>query len=129
MYAKQFSKPLNEIAQIYGQIQTAIVGTERVKVALVGATGSDKTTVTNLLVRFYDIEHGKITVNGQDISKVASNSIRNNIGVVLQDAMLFSDTVENNLKYANENAVLEDLEKALEQSQCLERVHNFKEGF
>lgn len=180
VYAKQFSRPINEIAQIYGQIQTAIAGAERVfavldeasedvagtaliedenatvsfqnvnfsyepghpvlhdftltvpsgkKVALVGATGSGKTTVVNLLMRFYDIDSGEIQIDKQNIAEVSRESLRKNIAIVLQDTVLFSDTIRNNLKYANENVSQEQMEKAVEMSRCKEMITMLPEGY
>lgn len=180
VYAKQFSRPINEIAQIYGQLQTAIAGAERVfsvldevseekegdvlaeektatvtfknvnfsyeagypvlrdftltvpsgkKVALVGATGSGKTTVVNLLMRFYDIDSGNIFINNQDISEVSRESLRKNVAIVLQDTILFSDTVRNNLKYGNENATEEQLDNAAEMSRCKEMIKMLPQGY
>ena len=180
VYAKQFSRPINEIAQIYGQIQTAIAGAERVfavldeasedvagtaliedenatvsfqnvnfsyepghpvlhdftltvpsgkKVALVGATGSGKTTVVNLLMRFYDIDSGEIRIDKQNIAEVSRESLRKNIAIVLQDTVLFSDTIRNNLKYANENVSQEQMEKAVEMSRCKEMITMLPEGY
>jgi len=74
------------------------------KVALVGPTGSGKTTLVNLLMRFYDVDEGEILVDGVDIRKVKRSSLRSNIGVVLQDTFLFSTTVMENLRYGNPNA-------------------------
>ena len=68
------------------------------KVALVGATGCGKTTIVNLLMRFYDIDSGRIRINSQDIQKVGRGSLRHNIAIVLQDTVLFSNTVEENLR-------------------------------
>ena len=180
VYAKQFSRPINEIAQIYGQLQTAVAGAERVfavldeetedksgvtlatgekaavtfqnvcfsyeagtpvirnftltvpngrKVALVGATGSGKTTIVNLLMRFYDIESGEIRINGQDISDVSRESLRRNIAIVLQDTVLFSDTVRNNLKYGNDSATEEQLTAAVEMSQCRDMIGLLPQGY
>lgn len=180
VYAKQFSRPINEIAQIYGQLQTAVAGAERVfavldeetedksgvaletgekaavtfqnvcfsyeagtpvirnftltvpngrKVALVGATGSGKTTIVNLLMRFYDIESGKIRINGQDISGVSRESLRRNIAIVLQDTVLFSDTIRNNLKYGNDSAAEEQLTTAVEMSQCRDMIGLLPQGY
>lgn len=180
VYAKQFSRPINELAQIYGQLQTAIAGAERVfsvldeinedkagemladeetatvtfrqvqfsytpgqpviknftltvpsgkKVALVGATGSGKTTVVNLLMRFYDIDSGEIRINEQDIREVSRDSLRRNVAIVLQDTVLFSDTVRNNLKYGNENAAEEQLEKAVEMSRCKDMIRMLPQGY
>lgn len=180
VYAKQFSRPINEIAQIYGQLQTAIAGAERVfvvldeadedaggedfakggkatitfrnvgfsyeagkpviknftltvpagkKVALVGATGSGKTTIVNLLMRFYEIDSGEIRINGQNIKDIARGSLRRNVAIVLQDTVLFSDTVRSNLKYGNEAATDEQLETAVEMSQCREMIELLPQGY
>lgn len=179
VYAKQFSRPINEIAQIYGQLQTAAAGAERVfmildelseasggemlkaeegasvtfqdvnfsyvpgcpvirdftltvpsgkKVALVGATGSGKTTIVNLLMRFYDIDSGSIRIDGQDISCVSRESLRKNVAIVLQDTVLFTDTIRNNLKYANEQAGEEQLEQAVEMSRCRDLILSLPKG-
>ena len=179
VYAKQFSRPINEIAQIYGQVQTAIAGAERVftildenseamegeelekdssgtvtfehvnfsytqgqpiigdfsltvpsgkKVALVGATGSGKTTIVNLLMRFYDIDSGTIRIDGQDIADVSRSSLRQNIAIVLQDTVLFSDTVRNNLKYANEGADDQQIEEAAAMSSCKDMIRRLPQG-
>lgn len=180
VYAKQFSRPINEIAQIYGQLQTAIAGAERVfevldeenedrsgqelpehtdstvtfdhvdfsyrsghpvirdfsltvpsgkKVALVGSTGSGKTTVVNLLMRFYDVDSGSILIDGQDIAAVSRKELRKNVAIVLQDTVLFSDTVQHNLQYANENATMEQLEQAAQMSRCKDMIHALPQGY
>lgn len=180
VYAKQFSRPINEIAQIYGQLQTAIAGAERVfavldeesedqageeladdsaatvtfqnlrfsyqqgypvihdyslqipsgkKVALVGATGSGKTTIVNLLMRFYDPDSGDIYINRQNIRDISRNSLRKNVAIVLQDTILFSETVQNNLKYGNESASEEQLQKAVEMSRCSEMIQMLPQGY
>jgi len=180
VYARQFGRPINEIAQIYGQLQTAIAGAERVfmvldeenedkngnelaegknmtvtfrdvcfsyepghpvihdftltvpsgkKVALVGATGSGKTTIVNLLMRFYDIDSGKILINGQDIAAVSRDSLRKNVAIVLQDTVLFSDTIKHNLKYGNENASDAQIQKAMEMSRCEDILKNLPQGY
>ena len=180
VYAKQFSRPVNELAQIYGQLQTAIAGAERVfavldetnedqsgklpddaptteisfrnvcfsyvpghpairdftlnvpsgkKVALVGATGSGKTTIVNLLMRFYDIDSGEILINQQNIKELARGSLRHHIAIVLQDTVLFSDTVRNNLKYGNEKADERQLEKAVKMSRCEELLQMLPQGY
>lgn len=180
VYARQFSRPVNELAQIYGQLQTTIAGAERVfsvldeetedksgapleqseqpavsfqhvnfsyqeghpvlrdftlsvpagkKVALVGVTGSGKTTVTNLLLRFYEPDSGTIRIQQQDIAGVSKASLRQNMAVVLQDTVLFSDTVENNLKYGRENATEEQLERAVDMSRCRELIQTLPRGY
>lgn len=98
------------------------------KVALVGATGSGKTTVANLLMRFYDIEKGKILINGQDIRHISRESLRKNLAIVLQDTVLFSDTICNNLKYGNENVSERQLEQAIAMSNCGEMIKSMPKG-
>ena len=153
--AKQFSRPINEIANLYAQIETSLAAAERVfavmdaakeenngkitldddfvitkisfehvyfsyvpselvlndfnlevksgeKVALVGATGSGKTTVVNLLMRFYDIDSGSIKINDIDIKDIELKSLRKNIAIVLQDTVLFSDTIRANIGYGTD---------------------------
>ncbi len=180
VYAKQFGRPIDELAQIYGQIQTAIAGAERVfaimdqtredksgsrdmegaqgvitfqnvnfsyipgqqvlhdfclevraghKIALVGATGSGKTTVVNLLMRFYDADSGEISIDGVDIKDIDCRILRQNTAIVLQDTVLFADTVRNNLKYSNEQASDEDMIRAAVMSNCHDMVMRLKDGY
>ncbi len=180
VYTKQFSCPINEIAQVYGQLQTAVAGAERVfavlderneektgenmkeasmteitfhnvqfsyipeqpvirdfnlsvpageKIALVGATGSGKTTIANLLMRFYDIDSGEILINGQDIKYISRDSLRKNVAIVLQDTVLFEGTIRDNLKYGNENATEEQLEQAVERSCCEDMLRMLPRGY
>ena len=169
VYAKQFGRPIDELAQIYGQIQTAIAGVERVfavmdepledksgdknmdklegvikfkdvnfsytkdkqvlydfnlqvkagqKVALVGSTGSGKTTVVNLLMRFYDVDSGEILIDDVNIKDIDCATLRKNTAIVLQDTVLFADTIKNNLKYSNEAATDEQMYAAAAMSNC-----------
>ena len=180
IYSKQFSRPINELAQLYGQIQTAIAGAERIfgvmdetaedhsgdrdfdvsngviefehvnfgyvpgkqvihdfnlrveagkKIALVGSTGSGKTTVVNLLMRFYDIDSGRITVDGVDIRDISSDIVRDSIGIVLQDTVLFTDTVRNNLKYADHTLTDKAMIEAAESSNCDKVVAALADGY
>ena len=82
------------------------------KIALVGATGSGKTTVVNLLMRFYDVDSGEILLDGVNINNIPKDDLRNTIAIVLQDTVLFKDTIENNLKYGNETATFEEVKQA-----------------
>lgn len=180
VYAKQFGRPIDEIAQIYGQIQTAIAGAERVfaimdhesedksgdklitsnspvitfknvnfsyqegkqvlydfnhevkggqKVALVGATGSGKTTVVNLLIRFYNIDSGEILIDGVNIKDIDIADLRKNTAIVLQDTVLFADTIRNNLLYSNENATEEEMVEATKMSNCDSMIRKMPEKY
>lgn len=180
VYAKQFGRPIDEIAQIYGQIQTAIAGAERVfaimdqtredksgeesldqakgiitfravnfsyvpgqqvlhdfnlevraghKIALVGATGSGKTTVVNLLMRFYDVDSGEILIDGVNIKDIDCRSLRENTAIVLQDTVLFADTVRNNLKYSKEDASDAEMEQATRMGNCHDMILRLRDGY
>ncbi len=180
VYAKQFGRPINEIAQVYGQIQTAMASAERIfavmdekgenkdgaadmteargviafkdvnfsyvegkqvlydfnltvnagsKVALVGATGSGKTTVVNLLMRFYDVDNGEILIDGVNIKDIAIDELRRNTAIVLQDTVLFSDTIRNNLKYSNLDATDEEMYAAAELSNCHDMIKHFSDKY
>jgi len=180
IYSKQFSRPINQLAQLYGQIETAIAGAERIfsildetseddsgadelpdvdgvvefknvnfsyvpgkqviydfnlkveagkKIALVGSTGCGKTTIVNLLMRFYDLDSGTITVDGQDITSVSRHALRDTIGIVLQDSVLFSDTVRANLKYADATIPDEQMYEAAKLSNCDKVAAALPEGY
>ena len=92
------------------------------KIALVGATGSGKTTIVNLLLRFYDIDSGQILIDGKDIKEMSKKDLRDCISIVLQDAVLFGDTVENNVKYGKTDATDEEFENALKMANCYKFV-------
>lgn len=180
IYAKQFSRPLNELAQLYGSVQTAMAGAERVfalidqpdedkngteilesmkgeisfrhvnfsyesgkpvlsdfnlevkagqKIALVGATGSGKTTIVNLLMRFYPIDSGGIYIDGKNIMNLNRDWLRHNTAIVLQDTVLFSDTIAASIKYANPNARDEEMEQAAVMSNCAPFIRRLKKGY
>ncbi len=180
IYSKQFSRPINELAQLYGQIQTAVAGAERIflildtpgedksgesvlpitdgviefknvdfsyvpgkqiihdfnlrvesgkKIALVGSTGSGKTTVVNLLMRFYDVDGGSITVDGVDIKNISCDVLRDSVGIVLQETVLFTDTVRANLKYADATISDEKMVEAARISNCDKVVAVLPDGY
>ena len=180
IYSKQFSRPINELAQLYGQIQTAVAGAERIfsvldeqsedksgdnalpvhegiiefkhvnfsyvpgkqviydfnlrveagkKIALVGSTGSGKTTVVNLLMRFYELDSGSITVDGVDIRDISCDVLRDAAGIVLQDSVLFTDTVRSNLKYADRTISDKKMIEAAESSNCDKVVAALPDGY
>ena len=180
IYAKQFSRPLNEIAQLFGSVQTAMAGAERVfalmdqpdednsgdqelelvegnisfrhvcfsyepgkpvltdfnlevragqKIALVGATGSGKTTVVNLLMRFYPVDSGEICIDGTNIMSLRRDWLRHNTAIVLQDTVLFSDTIAANIKYSHPEAGEEAMERAARMSNCAPFIHRLKNGY
>ena len=91
--------------------------------------GSGKTTVVNLLMRFYDVDSGSIRIDGQDIADISRQELRKNVAIVLQDTVLFSDTVQQNLQYANENATMEQLEQAAQMSRCKDMIHALPQGY
>ncbi|MBE6551132.1 MAG: ABC transporter ATP-binding protein [Ruminococcaceae bacterium] len=180
IYAKQFSRPINEIAQLYGSVQTAVAGAERVfelidqpdednsgsetmkdvkgrisfrnvnfsyvpekqvlfdfnldvepgqKIALVGATGSGKTTVVNLLMRFYPVDSGQILIDGVDITDIKRDDLRSNTAIVLQDTVLFSDTIARNIKYADQNATDEQMYHAADMSNSSYFIERLPEAY
>ena len=164
-YSKKFNRPINEIANQYASIMTALAGAERIfdimntpdetdegtkeidakslqgnirfedvsfgynkeepvlkhlnlsiqsgqKVAIVGATGSGKTTIVNLLTRFYEIDGGKILVDGIDITQIPKKELRKSIAIVLQDTVLFADSIKNNISYGSNYATQKEIEFA-----------------
>jgi ATP-binding cassette subfamily B protein len=99
------------------------------KVALVGATGSGKTTVVNLLMRFYEINSGEILVDGVNIRDIPMEELRRHIAIVLQDTVLFSDTIRNNLKYADLDATEEEVVRAAKIGNCDRMIRRMKDGY
>ncbi|MBO4236056.1 MAG: ABC transporter ATP-binding protein [Firmicutes bacterium] len=180
VYSKQFSRPIMELSQIYGQIQSAIAGAERIfevldedkeylggdirmsdtkgviefknvnfsyvpekkviddfsltvqsgkKIALVGHTGSGKTTIVNLLMRFYDIDSGEITLDGINIKDIALHDLRDTIGIVPQETVLFTDTLRANISYAKPDATEEEVVSAAEKTGCDKIAKALHEGY
>ncbi len=98
------------------------------KIALVGATGCGKTTVVNLLMRFYRPDSGSIEIDGVDIKDIDANDLRNNMSIVLQDTVLFADTVRHNLKYASDSVTDEQMYKAIAISHCDRMIETLPQG-
>ncbi|MGV8027317.1 MAG: ABC transporter ATP-binding protein [Anaerolineaceae bacterium] len=96
--------------------------------AIIGSTGSGKSTVVNLIPRFYDVTDGAIYVNGLDIRDVKQSDLRDKIGYIPQKGMLFSGTIESNLRYADENASMNTLEKAADVAQASEFISTMTDG-
>lgn len=99
------------------------------KLALVGESGEGKSTVTNLLMRLYDPQKGQILIDGHDISKVTSLSLRQNIAAVFQEATLFSGTVKENIVYGRPNATMKEIEKAAKAANAYDFIKKLPKGF
>lgn len=181
-YSRQFGRPLNELANQFNLLQSAIAGAERVfeimdeepeaedptdapvlqnpagaiefrnvyfsykkgtpvlkninlevtpgqTIALVGPTGAGKTTIVNLLTRFYDIDSGLITIDGLDIRKVRRSSLRSRLGIVLQDTYLFSDTVRENIRYGRLTASDAEVEEAARLANAEHFIMRLPQGY
>lgn len=181
-YSKQFTRPINEVANQYTSILNAITGAERVfeiadqndetdegkkvllpadikgnisfrnicfsyvqsepvlknfnleissgqKIAIVGKTGSGKTTIINLLTRFYETDSGKILLDGTDIREITKASLRKNIAIVLQDTVLFSDTVGANIRYGRQEASEAETEAAAKAAKAHDFITRMPEGY
>lgn len=99
------------------------------KVALVGESGQGKTTLTNLLLRLYDVNDGQIRIDGQNISQITQASLRKNIGVVFQEPALFSGTIRENISYANPQADREAIEAAAKAANAHEFIEKLEHGY
>lgn len=97
-------------------------------VALVGQSGSGKSTIANLITRFYDVNEGGIKIDGENIKNLSKKSLRGLMGLVNQDSILFNDTVANNLKIGKENATEEEIMEALEIANAWEFVKDLPNG-
>ncbi len=181
-YSRKFSGPINETANIIGELQSAFAAAERVfrlidelpekpdgagaqvlgqvygdvvlknvsfgyqpqrpilsdfdfhasagqQIAIVGPTGAGKTTVINLLMRFYDIDKGGIYLDGKDIYGITRDSLRGAFTMVLQDAWLFQGTIYENLVYGREGITMEEVEKATKAAMIYSYIQKLPEGF
>lgn len=182
LYSRKFSGPINEIANIMGEFQSAIAAAERVfrvldespepadaedakplenvsgdieiehlnfgytndkrvihdfsmsvkrgqVIAIVGHTGAGKTTIINLLMRFYDPDGGTIGIDGKDVNKLTRTSVRKAFTMVLQDTWLFSDTVYKNIVYANPEATQEDVERVCKAAKIHSFIERLPQGY
>lgn len=98
-------------------------------IAFVGPTGAGKTTIINLLTRFYDVNLGVIKIDGKDISQVRKHELRKNIGIVLQDTYLFKGTVLDNIKYGKRDATMEEVIEACKKSQAHAFIRRLPDGY
>lgn len=181
-YARQFSRPLNQVAQLYNQIQSALAGAERVfeifdeepeiqdapdavsletvvgdvvfenvdfsyesevpvlknvslhaepgqTIALVGPTGAGKTTIVSLLTRFYDIDQGRVLIDGHDIREIKMDDLRRQLGIVLQDTFLFGVSVMENIRYGRLDATDEEVISAARLANADEFIRRLPEGY
>jgi ATP-binding cassette subfamily B protein len=181
-YTQQFNRPVQQIATLWANIQSALAGAERIfglldepaeivdqpnaiempqiagrvlyndvhaeynpgepvlrgvtidaqpgqTIAIVGPTGAGKTTIINLLPRFWDASAGSITIDGIDIREVTQESLRRQIGIVLQDSFLFSDTVMNNIRYGRPQASDEDVIAAARLAHADEFITRLQDGY
>lgn len=98
-------------------------------IALVGPTGAGKTTIVNVLTRFYDIQEGKITIDGMDIKDIKKDDLRRQLGIVLQDVFLFSGTVMENIRYGNSEATDEDCIAAAKLANADSFIRRLPKGY
>lgn len=98
-------------------------------VAVVGPTGSGKTTIMNLLNRFYDVNSGKVTFDGVDVRDIQLESLRNNIGIVLQDSVLFTGTIADNIRYGKPNALMDEVISAAKQADIHDFIESLPDGY
>ncbi|RIX53143.1 ABC transporter ATP-binding protein [Paenibacillus nanensis] len=97
--------------------------------ALVGSSGSGKTTIAHLITRFYDVQTGSITIDGINVKDVTLDSLRSQVGIVSQDIVLFNGTIEENIRYGNHNAGAEEVRAAAEAANAHEFISSFKDGY
>ncbi len=99
------------------------------KIAIVGATGSGKTTIVNLLTRFYELDGGKISIDGIDITEIPKETLRHAIAIVLQDTVLFSDTIKSNIKYGRLDATDDEMQRVAATARADTFIERLPEGY
>ena len=99
------------------------------KIAFVGSTGAGKTTITNLINRFYDIDEGKITIDGEDVRNIVRDDLRRNIAMVLQDTHLFTGTIRENIRYGRLDATDEEVEQAARTASAHSFIMRLEKGY
>ena len=99
------------------------------KLAFVGSTGAGKTTITNLINRFYDIQEGKIRYDGINITKIKKDDLRRSLGIVLQDTHLFTGTIRDNIRYGNLDATDEQIHQAAKLAHADQFIQMLPNGY
>src|SRR5207302_6421799 len=98
-------------------------------IAIVGPTGGGKTTLVNLIMRFYELDRGTITIDGRDIARMPRSELRSQIGMVLQDTWLFGGTIRENIAYGNLDATADQILEAARATYVDRFVHSLPEGY
>ena len=98
-------------------------------VGILGPTGSGKSTIANLMCRYYDVSDGAVLIDGKDVRDYVPEVLRKNIGITMQEAFLFSDTVEGNIAFGNQNATFEEVEHAAELARVKEFIGDLTDGY
>ena len=137
-YSRRFSGPINEIANIYGELyekgktilkKLSFQARKGSMIAIVGPTGAGKTTLINLLMRFYDIDSGRLTVDGKPVDDITRDSLRRAYSMVLQDTWLFSGTIYDNIAYAKPDATRDEVEAAAKAAKIHHYIMSLPEGY
>ena len=102
---------------------------ENSTLAIVGPSGSGKTTLCNLLARFYDVNHGSISIDGHDIREMTCDTLLRYISIVFQHVYLFHDTILNNIRFGRPEASFEEIKEAAKKAACHEFIENLPNGY
>lgn len=106
-----------------------LIAKPKQNIAIVGKTGAGKTTIVNLLMRFYEINSGEITIDGVNIQNISKEFLRKNIGIVLQDTKLFTGTIKENISYGSPNATDEEIKHAAQMAYAHEFIERLPDGY